>query len=140
MKLTHLAITGLALITLVPLGIPTTANAKSTTLPRTIRNHTWYRLTDGSQGGFHDKTTFKGNHFTIKVKGTNLRYHWHFSGLKKHTATTYYGRLHYAKKHSALVKIKIFSKSHFDIVQKHTPNLAGNYTGNESYGATIFKR
>ncbi|WP_204120571.1 hypothetical protein [Levilactobacillus sp. 244-2] len=60
MKLTHLAITGLALITLVPLGIPTTANAKSTTLPRTIRNHTWYRLTDGSQGGFHGQDDVQG--------------------------------------------------------------------------------
>ncbi|MFC6289791.1 hypothetical protein [Levilactobacillus angrenensis] len=129
-----LALTGLGVAN------PTTASAKTTYLPKAVRSHTWYRLTDGAQGGFHDKTTFKGNHFTIKVKGASLRYHWHFTGLKKHTKTTYYGRLHYSKKRSELVKVKVFSHKHFDIIPKHVFHLAGNYTGNESYGAMIFKR
>ncbi|WP_125582193.1 hypothetical protein [Levilactobacillus cerevisiae] len=139
MNFKKITITALTLVAVAPLGLPLTANA-STTLPKSIRSHTWYRLTDGSQGGFHDRTTFKGNHATIHVKGTSLRYHWRFTGLKKHAKSTYYGRLHYSAKTSAPVKIKIFNKTHFDIIPKHTPNLAGNYTGNESYGAMIFKR
>lgn len=140
MKLKSLLVATVALATLTPIAVPTTASAKTTYLPKTIRSHTWYRLTDGGQGGFHDKTTFKGNHATIKVKGTNLRYHWHFTGLKKHTKTTYYGRLHYSKKRSELVKVKVFSHKHFDIIPKHVFHLAGNYTANESYGAIVFKR
>lgn len=140
MNLKKLTIATIALATLTPLALPTTASAKTTYLPKNIRSHTWYRLTDGVQGGFHDKTTFKGNHFTIKIKGTHLRYHWRLSGLKKRSKTTYYGRLHYSKQRSELVKVKVFNKKHFDIIPKHVMSLAGNYTGNESYGAMIFKR
>lgn len=128
----------LALITLSPLALPTTANAKTTYLPSTVRHHIWYRLTDGAQAGYHDKTRFKGNKMTLTtVTGTA---HWHFTGLKRHNKTTYYGRLHYSKKSSQPVKVKVFSAKHFDIVPKHVQGLKGNYTGNEQYGATIFKR
>lgn len=120
------------------IGPVTTANAKTTYLPSNIRNHTWYRLTDGAQGGYHDKTQFKGNHMTLKtVTGKS---HWYFTGLKRHHKNTYYGRLHYSKKSSKLVKIKLFNTKHFDIIPKHIHGLKGNYTGNEQYGATIFKR
>lgn len=117
---------------------PLTANAKTTYLPSSIRSHRWYRLTDGSQGGYHDKTTFKGNHMTVKSYGHT--YHWSLTGLKKHSKSTYYGRLHFSKKSSELIKVKIVSSKHFDFIPKHFEGVSGNYKANEDYGAMIFKR
>ncbi|GEO69650.1 hypothetical protein [Levilactobacillus acidifarinae] len=115
------------------------ASAKTTYLPSYIRHHTFYRLTDGSQGGYHDKTTFKGNHMSLHSSALG-HYTWRLSGLKKHSSKVYYGRIHYSKKSSAPIKIKIFNKKHFDFIPKHIGQLKGNYTGDESFGATIFKR
>lgn len=116
----------------------TTANAKTTYLPQYIRHHTWYRLTDGTQGGYHDKTTFTGNKMHIhSYFGKKV---WKITNLKRSNSKTYYGRLHYSKKNSQPVKFKIINKKHFDIIQKHMWNLKGNYTGNEQFGAQIFKR
>lgn len=137
-KLKSLTTILLATVALSPLALTTTANAKTTYLPSTVRHHTWYRLTDGAQGGYHDKTHFNGNHMTLTT--VTGKAHWYFTGLKRHSKTTYYGRLHYSKKSSKPVKIKLFSTKHFDIVPKHIHGLKGNYTGNEQYGATIFKR
>jgi len=129
------------LISVLSIGLTAKpASASTTYLPANIRHHVWTRLTDGSQGGYHDHTTFKGNHLTINEKATGLHYHWRFTGLKKANKTTYYGRLHYSKSNSSLVKIKIFSSKHFDIIPKHMQGLKGSYTSNEQYGATIFKR
>lgn len=90
----------------------------------------------------NDRTTFKGNKLKIRIVGHT--YHWRLTGLKKHSKTIYYGRLHFnwkkSNKGSKLVKIKIQNKQKFDIIQKHFFNLRGNYTGNENYGAMIFKR
>lgn len=116
------------------------ASAKTTYLPSYIRHHTFYRLTDGSQGGYHDKTTFKGNRMSVHSKMLGKHYTWRLSGLKKHSSKVYYARLHYSKKYSEPIKIKIFNKKHFDFIPKHIGQLKGNYTGNESFGATIFKR
>jgi len=120
----------------------TTASAKTTYLPSNIRKHVWHRKTSGTEGGFNDLTTFKVNKLKIKIVGHT--YHWRLTGLKKHSKTIYYGRLHFnwkkSNKGSKLVKIKIQNKKKFDIIQKHFLNLHGNYTGNESYGAMIFKR
>lgn len=137
-KVNSLIALSLAAVTLSPLVLPTTASAKITYLPSTIRHHTWYRLTDGAQGGYHDKTQVKGNKLHLKTAAGNTQ--WYFTGLKRHSKTIYYGRLHYSKKSSQPVKVKIFSTKHFDIVPKHIHGLKGNYTGNEQYGATIFKR
>ncbi|ANZ61950.1 hypothetical protein AYR62_05715 [Secundilactobacillus paracollinoides] len=127
-----------ATVTICGLATAPTANAKTTYLPTSIRNHVWYQITSGTEGGFHDKTTFKGNAMTVNIAGTN--YKWHFTGLKKSSKTVYYGRLHYAGGKSDLVKIKIKSSKKFDIIPKHFMNLKGNYTGNESYGAMIYTR
>ncbi|GAX03104.1 hypothetical protein IWT140_00702 [Secundilactobacillus pentosiphilus] len=117
---------------------PLTASAKTTYLPSSVRSHTWYRLTDGSQGGFHDKTTFKGNHMTVKSYGHT--YHWSLTSLKKHSKSTYYGRLHYSKKHSELIKVKIVSSKHFDFIPKHSYGTIGSYKGTDRVGAIIFRR
>jgi len=119
-------------------GPTTAASAKTTYLPSAIRHHTFYRLTSGTEGGFHDKTTFKGNKISIHMTGGH--YTWRLTGVKRHNAKTYYARLHYTKKHSEPIKIKIFNSKHFDFIPKHFMNLKGNYTGDESYGAQIFKR
>lgn len=116
----------------------TTASAKTTYLPKSVRSHKWYRLTDGYQAGYHDKTIFKGNKMTVSTLGGKA--HWHFTGLKRHSKKIYYGRLHYSKKNSEPVKVKIISSKHFDIIPKHFSWLKGNYTGNEKMGAIIYKR
>ncbi|MTV81469.1 hypothetical protein [Secundilactobacillus folii] len=124
---------------IMPLGTAAnTASAKTTYLPRSIRSHVFYRTTDGTQGGYHDKTIFKGNRMTVKSYGHY--YHWNLTGLKRHSKTIYYGRLHYSKKSSQLIKIKIYSSKHFDFIPKHTYGLTGNYKGTEDFGAIIFKR
>lgn len=64
MKKWFLSLTVIALGT-AGLFAPTPASAKTTYLPRTIRHHTFYRLTDGAQGGLHDKTTFTGNRMRV---------------------------------------------------------------------------
>ena len=115
----------------------TTANAKTTYLPQYIRHHTWYRLTSGTEGGFHDRTTFKGNNVHIHTDfGKQV---WKITNLKRHNPKIYYGRLHYSKKYSQPVKFKIINKKHLDIIQKHTWILKCTYTGNEQFGAQIFK-
>ncbi|GAX01583.1 hypothetical protein [Secundilactobacillus silagei] len=113
---------------------PLTANAKTTYLPSAVRSHRWYQLTDGSQGGFHNKTTFKGNHMTVGHS------HWSLTGLKKHSKSTYYGKLHYSKSYSQLIKVKINSSKSFWFIPKHVEGTKGNYKGNADYGAMIFKR
>lgn len=114
------------------------AEAKTTYLPSSIRSHTFYQLTDGSQGGLHAKTTFKGNKMTVIAYGHHQ--HWNLTGLKRHSKTIYYGRLHYSKKYSQLIKVKIYSSKHFDFIPKHSYGTTGNYKGTENYGAIIFKR
>ncbi|MFC6254869.1 hypothetical protein ACFP1H_09795 [Secundilactobacillus hailunensis] len=134
-KSTRIVALTLAAGMLLPIfSAPLTANAKTTYLPSAVRSHRWYRLTDGTSGGYHDKTTFKGNHMTVGHG------HWSLTGLKKHSKSTYYGRLHYSKKYSELIKVKIVSSKHFYFVPKHVEGLSGNYTGNEDFGAITFKR
>ncbi len=127
-----------AALTVGGVAMTPTANAKTTYLPTSIRHHVWYQITSGTEGGFHDKTTFKGNYMTVKIAGTN--YKWHFTGLKKSSKTVYYGRLHYDGGISEPVKVKIKSSKKFDIIPKHVMHLKGNYTGTEKYGAMVYTR
>lgn len=133
MKKWFLSLTVIALGT-AGLFAPTSASAKTTYLPHTIRHHTFYRLTDGAQGGFHDKTTFTGNRMRVG------HWTWRLTHVRKQNAKTYFATLHYTKRRAEPIKIKVFSAKHFDFVPKHILHLKGAYTGNEQYGATIFKR
>lgn len=125
---------------LTGLSVPSqTAHAKTTYLPKAIRHHTFYRLTSGTEGGFHDKTRFKGNKMLMSSKLSG-HWTWRLSNVKRHSAKVYYAKLHYSKKSSERIKIKIFNKKHFDFIPKHVFHIKGNYKGNEAYGAMIFKR
>ncbi|VDG24391.1 hypothetical protein [Lactiplantibacillus mudanjiangensis] len=106
-------------------------------LPTSITKKTWYRQTSGSEGGFNDKTVFHGNTMRMTFSyGGNAD--WKLTKLRKSSAKVYYATLHYSKKYSSPVKIKIRSHKKFDIIEKHGVNSRGNYAGNENYGAMIF--
>ncbi|UQS87167.1 hypothetical protein MOO44_03110 [Nicoliella spurrieriana] len=109
-----------------------------------IRSHNWYRLTDGSQGGYNDKTKFSNRtiKYTTPYEGkTRIK----FYTLKKVNKTTYYGKGNYKNKMTKnpgnkkyWFKIKQVSKDTIWLVPKHHIHVSGNYKGNSQYGAVIF--
>lgn len=140
---------GIAVFSIGSIGLTHQVQAKTTYLPAGIRHHVWYRTTSGTEGGFHDRTTFKGNTMTFKTLGyahanstrlTMVTVRWQFKNLKHTSKWNYYGRKYYTKTKYELVKIHIKNAHQFDLIPKHFAQLRGNYTGNEDYGATIFKR
>ncbi|GEP19464.1 hypothetical protein [Pediococcus argentinicus] len=136
-------------ITTIFLALPLTAvkpvNAKTkyTSLPTSIRSHVWYRLTDGHQGGFHDRTTFTKKSVHAKASWTKHKtYTWSFSKIRKDSKHkgTYYANLKFSKHDSSPVKIKVISSKQFWIIKKHPLFTSGNYQGNANYGAMVYKR
>jgi hypothetical protein len=122
------------------LGISKSGPSQAATFSRYIQSHKWVRITDGTQGGYHDKTTFTNRTATIhnKYLGTQT---WRFYNLRKTNAHTYYANFrttNHGKKYP--VKIQLRSKNTIWLVHKHFWHLKGNYTGNSNFGATIFKK
>lgn len=125
------------------LGVVSALNADSSsaaTFSRYIRNHVWIRTTDGTQGGYHDKTTFTHRTATVRDKyiGTQV---WRFYNLRKTNGRTYYANFRtsrHGKKYP--VKIQLRSRNTIWMVHKHFWHLKGTYTGNSQFGAIIFKR
>lgn len=113
------------------------AQAK-TNLPSRITHHVWYRTTTGTEGGFHDRTVFKGN--TAHLKSYGHKFVWRFKKIKHTSKNVYYARNYWSKKKYDQVKIVIRSAHKFDIIPKYSGMSRQAYSGNENYGAIIFKR
>jgi len=119
-----------------------TANAKTTYLPKTIRRHTWYYTASGTEGGFHERTTFKKNTLRLYMRGVGT-YTWRFSKVKKSSAKVYYARVNYGGGDHDQVKLKLVGKKEFLIISKHRLGIRYSkkaYAGTADYGAKIFKR
>ncbi|MFD1421926.1 hypothetical protein [Lactiplantibacillus songbeiensis] len=119
-----------------------TASAKTTYLPKTIRSHTWYYTASGTEGGFHERTTFKKNALRLHMRGAGT-YTWRFSKVKKHSSKVYYAHVNYGGGNHDQVKIKLVGKKEFLIISKHqlgTQYSKKAYAGTADYGAKIFKR
>ncbi|EHO51640.1 hypothetical protein [Lentilactobacillus kisonensis] len=121
-------------------GVSKPVNGQAATFSHYIRSHVWIRTTDGTQGGYHDKTTFTNRTATVRDKylGTQV---WRFYNLRKTNSRTYYANfrtINHGKKYP--VKIQLRSKNTIWLVHKHFWHLKGNYTGNSNFGAVIFKR
>ena len=115
---------------------------KPTILPSSLRSHVWYRTTTGTEGGVHDRTTFKKNNMHIHFKGEGT-YWWKLSKVKRHNKKIYYATLTYPDKSHDRVEIKIINKKQFWLVSKHQVGTLYSkkaYTGNAKLGAQVFKR
>lgn len=141
MELKKYLLVGLASLSLgLGIGFSSASPIHAATFSHYIKSHLWIRTTDGSQGGYHDKTRFTNRTLTAHGKWTGT-YTWRFYNLRKTNVRTYYANVKYTKngkKHP--VKVRLISKNTIWMLRKHMWGLKGNYSGNSNYGATIFKR
>lgn len=118
-----------------------TTNIKS--LPGSITNQRWYRISSYTEGGYFDQTTFSGNVMKMYNSNGNL-YTWKLSSLKQSSKDIFYGDLNYGKTHEA-VEIWLKNDYKFLIIPKNPVRMGPlsskkAYSGTEQFGAMTFTR